>query len=57
MFPLSTYRCLAEQYRNTPVYPILISSALVRHSAVWIMCGCNPNTLPLHVAMLKYVYR
>ena len=32
------------------------AGAVLRHSVVWGMFGCNPATLPLHVAAIALVY-
>ena len=32
------------------------TGAVLRHGAVWGACGCNPLTLPLHLAAIAVVY-
>lgn len=55
MLTLLALRALAasmdEETRN-----LACAGAIARHSAVWAACGCNPLTLPLHVAALATVY-
>lgn len=35
---------------------LMREAAYVRHFALWLSCGANPLTWPLHVAVITAVY-
>jgi hypothetical protein len=37
-------------------WEIMRLAAHMRHGVVWMACGCNPLTLPLHVAAVEAFY-
>jgi hypothetical protein len=41
---------------NAMMWHALRAAAIVRHRLVWAACGRNPDTWPLHMAMIRAVY-
>jgi hypothetical protein len=35
---------------------VLKAQAHARHMALWLSCGCNPMTFPLHILAVEMLY-
>jgi hypothetical protein len=57
MLTLIALRALADAIGpETPTWKAARGGAVIRHGVVWAAFGCNPLTLPLHIAAVAYVY-